>query len=308
MNLLKTFDSYRDTKAYLKREKDLSGAFDGFRALLPKYVSAMLEKSPAYRAEASLLISISHLKTARSKMEIAEKRMSWWKKLTQDPPNFGKIDQRITRLESALNMLRQSGDLEKTNTYFKSIEHQAKNRIKRLEERATLAIPASRKVPFDGNETAKTALWFSAMSIPVSAWSDVGRAGDIYETLRSVNSNYANMSDTDIWLESLTLPTESLTGLISLAKGAYFEKLVADQTNGLLFSQFNHPDTDIIIDDVAYQLKATDSEAYVNTVSDDIPVISTTEISDITGSIDSGITNFELEQATELALDRNSVV
>ena len=70
------------------------------------------------------------------------------------------------------------------------------------------------------------------MSIPVSAWSDISQAGNIYDTLREVDGNYAEMSDIDVWLASLTLPAESLAGLVSLTKGAYFEKLVEADFGG----------------------------------------------------------------------------
>ncbi|MBS3652196.1 hypothetical protein KEU06_26730 [Pseudaminobacter sp. 19-2017] len=140
------------------------------------------------------------------------------------------------------------------------------------------------------------------MSLPVSAWGDLSRAGNIYDTLREVNGNYAGMSDFDIWLNTLILPGESLAGLVSLTKGAYFEKLVEADFGGERFEHFNHPDTDIVIDGLAYQLKATDSASYVESVADGIPVIATTEVAQITGAIDGGYSNEEIEGSVELAL------
>src|SRR5690606_21119621 len=64
----------------------------------------------------------------------------------------------------------------------------------------------------------------------------------------------------------------------------------------------NHPDTDIVIDGIEYQIKATDSASYIDSVPDHIPVISTSEIADITGSIDGGYTNEALTNGVELVL------
>src|SRR5690606_12264920 len=116
------------------------------------------------------------------------------------------------------------------------------------------------------SDLLKKSLWLSALSLPVSAWSDLDSAGNVYDALRRVNGNFANMSDTEIWWETLFISPESLTGLAALTKGAYFEQLVSADTGGVLFEHFNHPGTDIVIDSVAYQIKATDSVGYVRSV------------------------------------------
>lgn len=140
------------------------------------------------------------------------------------------------------------------------------------------------------------------MSVPVSMWADANRAHEVFGALRAVNGNYSSLSDADIWWEILFLPSESLAGLVSLAKGAYFEKLVAEDSGGELFEHFNHPDTDIMIDGVAYQLKATDSTSYIHSVSESIPVIATSEVAEKTDAIDSGFSNEDLSDTVELAL------
>jgi hypothetical protein len=77
---------------------------------------------------------------------------------------------------------------------------------------------------------------------------------------------------------------------------------VAADTGGQLFEQFNNPGTDIVIDEVAFQLKATDSASYVYSVDDSIPVIATSEVALITGAIDSGYSNKELTDTIDRAL------
>lgn len=87
-----------------------------------------------------------------------------------------------------------------------------------------------------------------------------------------------------------------------MAKGANFEQLVANATSGTLHASFNTQDTDIVIVGVAYQIKATDSEACLATVPEDIPIIATSEVADATGSLDVGISHADVESATALAL------
>ena len=86
------------------------------------------------------------------------------------------------------------------------------------------------------------------------------------------------------------------------AKGAYFEKLVAPDTGGTLHEHFNHPETDIVIDGVAFQLKATDNTGYVNSVADEIPVIATSEVALRTDAINADYSNEELTNTVDLAL------
>ncbi|WP_156477510.1 hypothetical protein [Falsihalocynthiibacter arcticus] len=232
----------------------------------------------------------------------AENKMSWWQKLTVDPPDLSQTNQSIKTLQKAQKRLSTSGDIEKTKSYFASLTMRANERIDTLEQIAIGSVPSSYRTPYDSKTVAKSAIWLSALSIPASVWSDITQARDIYSTLRNVNSNFADSSDAEIWLQSLMLPGESLAGLVSLTKGAYFESLIASKTGGELFENFNHPDTDIVIDGIAYQLKATDSEAYLNTVADNIPIIATSEVAQATEAINSGIANVDIEQATELAL------
>ncbi|MBD3646452.1 MAG: hypothetical protein HUJ31_03145 [Pseudomonadales bacterium] len=148
----------------------------------------------------------------------------------------------------------------------------------------------------------KTSLWLSLLSVPVSAWNDLQEATDVYDALRGVNGNFADLSDAEIWWESLFMPAEQLAGLVALTKGAYFEQLMAADTGGQLFEHFNHPDTDIVIDGVAFQLKATSSVDYVASVDEDTPLITTSEVAIPSGAIDGGYSNEELTNTIDNAL------
>ncbi len=171
-----------------------------------------------------------------------------------------------------------------------------------INEAVLKAIPVHHDQAFDEKRIVHGAFLFSALSVPVSAWRDISQAGDIYDSLRAANGNLAEMSDAEIWLHTLTLDGAELAGLASLAKGAYFEKLVTENLGGELHPHFNYPDTDIVIDGVEYQIKATDSVSYVSSVADGIPLITTSEVAELTGSIDGGYTNEELTHAVDLAL------
>lgn len=196
----------------------------------------------------------------------------------------------------------QVGDFGRLDAHFSELTSRTQDRIAASQQWIERFIDAQVSREQAENVPLTAALWFSALSVPVSTWVDSVTAGNIYDALREVNGNYAEMSDAEIWWQALLMPSEQLAGLASLTKGAYFEQLVAVDTRGTLSEHFNNPGTDIIIDGQAYQLKATDSASYVNSVPEDIPVIATSEVAEATRAMDSGYSNDELEQSVQLAL------
>lgn len=274
--------------------------------MLTERLNTRFFASPAVRAERAVLDAIQQLNelilNANRQLEERRKRLklTWWFDLNR--PKFETADARIRALEVALQQLRQSGDIQNAAIDFRARKECSRVRLTKVEKVAHAAIPPKHQDWFDEDRILQKALLLSTFSISVSAWRDTGQAGSVYDSLRAVNGNYADMSDADIWLETLTMSGPELAGLAHLTKGALFEKHVATETGGQLHEHFNHPDTDIIIDGLAYQIKATESEAYINQVSDHIPVISTSEIAESTGSIDVGYSNQELVQAIDLAL------
>src|SRR5690606_32261494 len=184
---------------------------------------------------------------------------------------------------------------------YEHLKQLVDQRLAIAKARASDAIPESHRRSFEPDHALSLGLISASLSVPVSVAMDLDQAGSVYDALRKVNSNYAELTDFEIWQETLTMSADSLVGLASLTKGSYFESLVEGDFGGELFANFNHPDTDIIIDGVAYQIKATDSVSYINSVADDIPVIATTEVADDTGAIDGGYTDLELSNAVDLA-------
>lgn len=215
---------------------------------------------------------------------------------------LAKIQASLLPLETALEKVRSAPDLIEAEAEYERLRGLVDIRLSEARRAASEAIPQSHSAAYDAEYALRAGALAAAVSAPISVAADIDRAGGIYDALRGVNGNFAGMSDLEVWHETLSMPTEALVGLASLTKGAYFEGLVERQFGGERFANFNHPDTDIMIDGVAYQIKATDSEAYVNSVADHIPVISTSEVADGTGAIDGGITDADLSEAIDLAL------
>ncbi|EDL48259.1 hypothetical protein [Erythrobacter sp. SD-21] len=291
--------------AQARRQAIISQCHEAYEA-----VSCQIEErrvaSPAVRAERELSEAIANLRQIKSDADKlldeqrARKKLKWWFDLNR--PNFAEIDEKVEQLEAAKEKLSKSGDITRTNEYYRKLNSLVISRTSQVQRAAAASIPTSRHQAFDSEKITQNALILSALSVPISAWQDITQAGSIYDSLRSVNGNFADMSDAEIWLETLTMSGSQLAGLASLTKGALFEDHVADQFGGELFEPFNHPDTDIVIDGVEYQIKATDSAAYIESVPEDIEVISTSAVAAVTGSIDGGLTNVEITESIDLAL------
>lgn len=272
-----------------------------------KYLKAQL---PLVKAKEQIRSSLESIQRRRDEIstqwKTAFEQFSWWNKLkyagtTPDFSGMNQITRDLKKMDAQLTA-KHSADLERLDSHFEQLKTTAFTRVMTAKSQAEKFIDQCNSRNTIDSDLLKNALLFSALSVPVSVWADLNSAGNVYDALRGVNGNFSDMSDTEIWWETLFLSEESLTGLASLTKGAYFEQLVAGDTGGALFEHFNHPDTDIVIDSVAYQLKATDSASYVNSVDDEIPVIATSEVALQTDAIDSGFSNEEITQAVDLAL------
>lgn len=288
----------------------------GFRRELNRFKESYQEKAlelrnrhPLFRAHHALSSAAEYLKQRRSELDAqwkdAYESFSWWNKVCYgNSPDFKELDSKIRELEVAnRSLLRKHGeDFQRLKTYYGEMAERAFKRVTHASIQIETYIKQRNFNDSIGDEYLRRGLFFAAMSVPISMWTDLNKAGDVYDTLRSVNGNYQGLSDSEIWWETLFLPSESLAGLIGLTKGAYLESLVASDSGGALFEHFNHPETDIVIDGVSFQIKATDSESYINSVSDGIPVIATSEVADVTGAIDSGYSNEELQEVISLAI------
>jgi hypothetical protein len=276
------------------------------RSTLAMRIGRDRANSPIVVAHGRLVSAIANLKLhkAEAEKELDRQREAKWLKVWFDltRPDFAEVEEKIDQLEVALDRLRKSGALEADSARFDALAARIEIRIAEIEMAGIEAIPIKRSASFNEDRILRNAMWLGAFSVPVSLWGDATRAGDVYDSLRQVNSNYAESSNFEIWLDTLTMAPAELAGLGSLAKGAYFEQLIESDFGGQRFEHFNHPDTDIVIDGTAFQVKATDSVSYIEGVPEDIPVISTTEIAEITGSIDGGYLNVDLTETVDLSL------
>ncbi len=229
--------------------------------------------------------------------------LSWWNKLKYDEElDLSPLDKQIKQLKLALEEFDKihGNDCKLIEEHFQSLTSVGNERIENAHKK--LADAVNQNLVKDINNASLAAAWFAGLSIPVSIADDFYSANHVYDSLRAVNSNFESMSNTEIWWETLWMSPESYSGLVSLTKGAYFEQLVANDTGGELFEHFNNPGTDITIDGIEMQIKATDSVSYIASVDDEIPVIATSELAEKTGSIDGGYTNTELTTTIEQAL------
>jgi len=296
----------RDRSVRNTRQRRLETAFAAAQTACIGRIERHRQNSPAVRADRLITERLTKLQqvksSAEARWEEADRKLSWWGKLNHEPLDTSNLDKQSEELEKASRRLKASGDLEKTHAFFDQLKSRSQQRISASKLAAMKSVPASHQEAYDEDRIARNSLLLAALSVPVSAWNDITQAGEVYDALREVNGTYASMSDLDIWMNTLMMPSESLVGLASLTKGSYFERLVEADSGGERFQHFNHPDTDIIVDGVAYQVKATDSVSYIGTVDENIPVIATSEVAEVTRAIDGGYTDADLEASVDLAL------
>ncbi len=273
-----------------------------------KKIASKLEQHPLIVVEERLCSGVTGLETRRKELQLqwdtAYESFSWWQKLTVDKPDFSEMDKKIVELNSLQKIFKEKHgqDVHLVKEQYVAALSLSNQRINEAYKTAYKIIEENPESCPASNELLRKASWLSTFTLSASLWSDFNSAGNVYDALRNVNQNFQGMSDMEIWWETLWMSSNSLTGLASLTKGAYFEQLVANDTGGELFEHFNHKDTDIIIDGVAIQLKATDSVSYIESVDSNIPVIATSEVAAKTDAVDSGFLNADLTDSINLAL------
>jgi hypothetical protein len=297
----KRFEHKKELTSKLSLEAS-SLELDNFLALNDKKKSL-----PVIAAKNKLKATLKEFTSERLRLNTAwdnaYANFSWWNKLKYgEKLDLRQLDKQIQDVEYALRRfeLVYSDDLEKVEYHFAKLETVSKQRIEASLNKLKTLVEDDKLTTV--SSTSIAAVWIAGLSIPVSIVGDLYASDQVFDALRGVNGNFENMSNSEIWWETLWMSRESLVGLTSLTKGAYFEQLVATDNGGQLFENFNHADTDITIDGIEFQLKATDSINYINSVEDDIPVITTSEVAAQTGAIDSGYSNGELTNTVDLAI------
>lgn len=292
----------------IRRREVVSKATAKMRKMAKVRIAQSRKAHPVLAARDVAIQRLARVKARRVQLEADVDEMlegtSWWTRLTYDYPDYNQMDKEIRDLERDVRLFlsRNAKGIREAEEKLDAAAGRIDTRLLLIEKTVIGAIPDRRQEHFDGDTIARDALMLSALSVPVSAWQDISEAGEVYEALRSVNGNFEGMSDSDIWLQTLAMEPESLAGLASLTKGALFEAHVAESTGGTLHEHFNTPDTDIVIDGMEFQVKATDSAGYIESVDPYIPIIATSEVAAETDAIDGGIANADLDSATGLAL------
>lgn len=270
-------------------------------------LDAKKNKLPVFLARNKLVRTLTYFNNERDRLATAWTTayadFSWWNKLKySEKCDLSELDNKIKELEYGLQRFDSvyADDINKVEELFMRVSVISHKRLQATHEKLKTLIEDGALSSYA--PTTLAALWLAGLSIPVSLAGDLYSANAVFDALRRVNGNFENMSNTEIWWETLWLSPDSLAGLTSLTKGAYFEQLVADDTGGELFEHFNNPDTDITIDGIEFQLKATNSVGYINSVDDEISVISTSEVAAKTSAIDSGYSNEDITNKVDLAL------
>lgn len=296
-----------------RRLKNLKEYYDSALLNVELESEKRFQKNALVQVRNNLSVALDRVELTRRivqyKIENSDK-LSWWDQLNL--PGKRDLDELDKKISNLSFMIEEFDDaygksLESVKQRYKKYEDIAASRITEAYQAGKNAINNVRGAGKDADEMMRYGTWGGIFGLGASVTNDLVENGQVYDALREVNGNYSDMSDSEIWWETLFLPAESLAGLASLTKGALFEQMVADNTGGVLFEHFNHPDTDITIDGVEYQLKATDSVEYIATVDGDIPVIATSEVADAADVYDSGISNEELEEMTALAIGGSGV-
>lgn len=197
---------------------------------------------------------------------------------------------------------------QELNEKEKEAKSRASHRLKKSEELSKERVnqyfsnSKGNRKDIDLNDVLSQSFFVSIFSVALGESVGHLNVAGVYDALREVNGSFSGLSDIEIWFETLAMSGSGLQGLVSLTKGRYFENLVAEDTGGVLFENFNHPDTDMMLDGVAYQLKATDSMGYINSIDDEISVIATSEVAGMNNVIDSHISNAEITEDVTTAL------
>lgn len=295
-------EKIREKQKIVKSSRDLLLLKNRFK------LEVKQNKIPLLKARNALVDTLSTFERKRDELDlkwkVAYQNFSWWNKLKYDENlDLSELNKQITQLEIAIDKFdsKYHEKLTKLYQHFERLEKTSSQRIERSYNKLLSALDGS--LIKDLHNDSINAAWLAALSVPFSIANDLSAADQVYNSLRAVNGNFEDMTNSQIWWETLWMSPESLAGLSSLVKGAYFEQLVANDMGGQLHEHFNTPETDMLLDGMEFQLKATGSVAYINSVDEDIPIISTSEVAIQTDAIDSGYSNDELTTRVEQALD-----
>lgn len=307
--LVSRLEALLDSEARQRRAARIAQLCEEADLLVKDAIRQRHENDPHVRAKLELERALVYLRELVSEADrqfeaaLEKKFLKAWSIISRPGrKQLRMVRQEIKALEAALASVSANPELIKAERDYEHLVRLVDQRLSAAKSLASEAIPLGHRDSFEPDHALSLGLVSAAFSVPVSLAMDLGQAGSVYDALRDVNGNYVGMTDFEIWHETLTMSPDALAGLAALTKGSYFETLVEGDLGGERFAEFNHPDTDILIDGVAYQIKATDSVAYVEGVAEHIPVIATTEVAELTGSIDGGYSNIDLSEAVDLAL------
>jgi len=123
------------------------------------------------------------------------------------------------------------------------------------------------RIKFGVREASDDMKWKVILALSIAVPSgisiklDLDEAAAIFDAARTANNKFIGMSDSEIVSYCDGLNEASLTGMVSLVHGRYFENIVAESTGGILHEAKNHPDTDILLNGKEVSIKSNDDTA-----------------------------------------------
>ena len=157
-----------------KHSRKVRSLCENARTFTLQQIERQRWESPAVKADRTIkgaIDNLSKLKADAEKRldeERETRRLKWWFDLTR--PDFTEVDEKIQDLTNARQKLHASGDLEKTDRYFRDLTNVVERRTREIERNAISAIPTHPDDSFNEERVVEGALMLAALSVPVSAW------------------------------------------------------------------------------------------------------------------------------------------
>jgi len=168
---------------------------------------------PLLSARNKLVSTLSAFELQRDQLNLqwqqAYANFSWWNKFKHDEElDLSTLEKQITQLKCALKAFDKTygNDCKKLEEHFHSLTCLGEERISQAHKK--LADAVNDNLVKDINNTSLAAAWFAGLSIPVSIAADLYSANQVYNSLRAINGNFENMSNTEIWWETLWMSPE----------------------------------------------------------------------------------------------------
>ena len=216
MNFFKNI--FKSKKVLLEEHKnELSKKKDELIVKNKSLLNIKQENHPLIKTKNKLVSTLDQLKLNRKATNeqwiSAYESFSWWNKLKYpERLDLSELDKSIFELESLHKNFNKkySSDIKVLENYYQEAIERSEYHIK-ISYKELLGVIEQTKInKINHANLFNKAFWFHSFSIPISAWQDFVSTTNVYDSLRKVNGNFRDMSDTEIWWETLWMSEKSL--------------------------------------------------------------------------------------------------